>query len=87
MSESLLTVNEAAARLALGRTTVYELIARRELKTIKIGRARRVPESAIEQWIARQIVEQDKQPTPLKQLAARVHGQPGKAAPPIHGDT
>ena len=86
MSETLLTVNEAAARLALGRTTVYELIARRELTTIKIGRARRVPESAIEQWIARQIVEQDKQPT-LTQLAARVHGQPGKAAPPIHGDT
>jgi len=59
MSDTLLTVKEAAARLALGRTTLYELIARRELKTIKIGRARRVPESALEQWIAQQVCEQE----------------------------
>lgn len=58
MSDTLLTVNEAASRLALGRTTVYELIARRELKTIKIGRARRIPESAVEQWIATKVLEQ-----------------------------
>ena len=55
MTESLLTVKQVAARLAIGRTTVYELIAREELKTIKIGRARRVPESALEQWIAQQL--------------------------------
>ena len=64
MSDNLLTVNEAAARLALGRTTVYELIARRELKTIKIGRARRVPESALEQWITQQVLEQGGQTMP-----------------------
>lgn len=64
MSDNLLTVNEAAARLALGRTTVYELIARRELKTIKIGCARRVPEPALEQWIAQQVLEQGRQTSP-----------------------
>jgi len=58
MSDTLLTIKEVAARLALGRTTVYELIARRELKTIKIGRARRVPESALEHWITQQVREQ-----------------------------
>ena len=58
MGEILLTVQQAAARLALGRSTVYELIARRELKTIKIGRARRVPESALEEWIAQQLRDQ-----------------------------
>ena len=62
MSETLLTVEEAAGRLALGRTTVYELIARHELKTIKIGRSRRVPESALEQWIAQQVQEQENDP-------------------------
>jgi excisionase family DNA binding protein len=59
MSDTLLTVKETAARLALGRSTVYELIARRELKTIKIGRARRVPESAVEEWIAQQVQVQE----------------------------
>ena len=58
MSDTLLTVKEAAARLALGRTTLYELIARHELKSIKIGRARRVPESALEEWITQQVQEQ-----------------------------
>jgi excisionase family DNA binding protein len=64
MSDTLLTVKEAAARLALGRTTLYELIARHELKTIKIGRARRVPESALQQWIAQQVHEQDGEAEP-----------------------
>jgi excisionase family DNA binding protein len=64
MSDTLLTVKEAASRLALGRTTVYELIAKRELKSIKIGRARRVPESAVEQWIAQQVHEQAEEAMP-----------------------
>lgn len=55
MGEILLTVNEAAARLAIGRTMLYELIARRELRTVKIGRARRIPESAVDEWIARRL--------------------------------
>lgn len=59
MSESLLTVNEAAARLSIGRTTLYALIATHELRTIKIGRARRVPESAVDDWIARQLTDEE----------------------------
>lgn len=59
MRETLLTVNEAAARLAIGRTTLYELIATHELRTIKIGRARRVPESAVDDWIARQLADEE----------------------------
>lgn len=55
VTENLLTIKQVAARLALGRTTVYELIAKQELKTIRIGRARRVPESVLEQWIAQQL--------------------------------
>ncbi|HZU12203.1 MAG TPA: helix-turn-helix domain-containing protein [Chloroflexota bacterium] len=54
MGDVLLTVNEAAARLAIGRTMLYQLIARQELRTVKIGRARRIPESALDDWIARQ---------------------------------
>lgn len=38
----LITVEDAAERLSICRTRVYELIARGELPTIKIGRSRRV---------------------------------------------
>lgn len=62
MTETLLTIKDVAARLAIGRTTVYELIAKQELKTIKIGRARRVPESVLDQWIARQLRDGDQRP-------------------------
>jgi excisionase family DNA binding protein len=58
VGEILLTVNEAAARLAIGRTSLYELISRRELRTVKIGRARRVPESAVDELISRQLRDQ-----------------------------
>jgi len=55
VAENLLTVKNVAKRLAIGRTTVYELIANGGLRTIKIGRCRRIPESALEEWIARQV--------------------------------
>lgn len=58
MTETFLTVKEVARRLAVGRTTVYELIAKRELAVIRIGRATRIPESALERWIAQQLDEQ-----------------------------
>ena len=59
MPETFLTVKEVARRLAVGRTTVYELIARQELMAIKIGRARRIPESALERWIAQQLIDKE----------------------------
>jgi excisionase family DNA binding protein len=58
MPETFLTVKEVARRLAVGRTTVYELIAKRELVAIRIGRARRIPESALDRWIAQQVQDQ-----------------------------
>lgn len=55
MSNTLLTIKEVATRLALGRTTVYALIGKREIKTIKVGRCRRIPESALDEWIRQQL--------------------------------
>ena len=49
----LLTVREAAAVLAIGRTTLYELIADGQLKTVHIGRAVRVPVAEVEAFVAR----------------------------------
>ena len=39
----LLTVLEAAERLAVGRSTVYELTATGELELVHIGRCARIP--------------------------------------------
>jgi excisionase family DNA binding protein len=47
MSPVLLTVEEAADALALGRTKVYELLDAGALRSIKIGRARRIPVEAL----------------------------------------
>lgn len=53
MTEQLLLPVESAARaLGLGKTKVYELIARGELETVTIGRARRVPVASLANYVA-----------------------------------
>ena len=47
----LLTVSEVAARLGLGRSTIYEMVMRGDIPSIKIGRARRIPASALEVFV------------------------------------
>ncbi|MCA1194432.1 helix-turn-helix domain-containing protein [Saccharopolyspora sp. 6V] len=49
----LLTVEETARRLGLGRTTVFGLIRTGELHSVRIGRARRVPTEAIGDYVRR----------------------------------
>lgn len=49
--ERLLTVEETADRLNVGRSTTYSLVASGELESIKIGKLRRVPESAVQKFI------------------------------------
>lgn len=59
MAEQVLVdVAEAARRLGLGRSTVYELIGRGELESIVIGRSRRVPVKALEDFVEVQRREQ-----------------------------
>jgi excisionase family DNA binding protein len=48
-----LKVPEAAARLGLGRSKVYELIASGELQIVRVGRAVRVPARAVEDFASR----------------------------------
>ncbi len=49
----LLTVEGAARRLELSRASVYALVTAGEIESIKIGRARRVPVAALEEFVAR----------------------------------
>ena len=55
ITKKLLNVNEAATALGLGRSLVYTLVATGELNSIKIGRARRIPVGAIDEFIARRL--------------------------------
>jgi len=53
----LLTVTEAAALLGIGRSLAYELVLRGQLTSVKIGRARRVPVDALDQFIGERLAE------------------------------
>jgi excisionase family DNA binding protein len=48
----LLTVEEAAKRLRLGRTLVYQLISAGELESVTVGRLRRVPAECLAEYVA-----------------------------------
>jgi excisionase family DNA binding protein len=48
----LLTVEEAAKRLRLGRTLVYRLIGSGELESVTVGRLRRVPAECLTEYVA-----------------------------------
>lgn len=47
----LLTVPQAADRLGVGRSLLYEMIRRGELQSIRLGRARRVPVAALQHFV------------------------------------
>jgi excisionase family DNA binding protein len=51
----LLTIEEAAERLQVGRCTMQALLLSGEVQSFKIGRLRRVPPGALEDYIARQM--------------------------------
>ncbi|MEW1696553.1 helix-turn-helix domain-containing protein [Streptomyces sp. NPDC091278] len=51
----LLTVPEVMTRLKVGRTKVYDLIRTRRLVSIKVDGCRRIPASAVWDFIAGQM--------------------------------
>lgn len=51
----LLRPTEAAEAIGICRSKIYELLASRELPSIRIGGSVRVPVDALRAWIARQL--------------------------------
>jgi excisionase family DNA binding protein len=51
MEKVLLTVEEAAERLSIGRTRVYALVRCGKLESVTIGRSRRVPLEALQPFV------------------------------------
>jgi excisionase family DNA binding protein len=50
----LLTLEEAAECLRIGRSLMYELVARGRVRSIKIGRCRRIAMIDLEDFVAQQ---------------------------------
>lgn len=51
-AKMMLTVDETAEELGVSRAHVYNLIARRRLKTLKLGRSRRIPRTELQRLAA-----------------------------------
>jgi excisionase family DNA binding protein len=49
----LITVNEAAQRLSIGRPKMWQLVMTGEVLSIKIGASRRIPVAALEAYVER----------------------------------
>lgn len=60
-SRLLLTVPEAGAALGISRSKVYELIARRALRSVRIDGSRRVPVEALETYVAELLSDQQEE--------------------------
>ena len=61
----LLTLEEAAGLLSIGRTRVYELVASGQLATVRIGTSRRVPFVVLEQFVEQLLVDADVRTRPV----------------------
>lgn len=59
----LLTVEEAADRLGIGRSLMYELISGGQIVSIRVGRLRRVPLESLTDYVAA-LGHQARQPDP-----------------------
>jgi len=60
MPRVLLTVEEAASALGLGRTYVWKLVMRNDIHSLKVGRKRRIPVSALHDFVAHQVAAIEK---------------------------
>jgi len=57
MEKLLLTVEEAAEILGVGRSTVYDMVRMRVLRSVKLGSRRRIPIAACQEMIDRLLDE------------------------------
>ncbi len=53
MEKLLLTPEEAARAIGVGRSKLYELMAARAIESIRVGGSRRVPVDALHEYVAR----------------------------------
>jgi excisionase family DNA binding protein len=76
----LLDVNQVADVLGCGRTLVYELLGRGELRRVKVGRLTRVPSSELDRYVLRQLAVESGE-TVVRSVARRSGGLPAPVLP------
>ncbi len=54
----LYSIEEAAQLLGIGRTFMFELVATGQIASLKIGRRRKIPSSALDAYVERLAAEQ-----------------------------
>ena len=58
VTKYLLTMEEAAQALSLGRTFFYRLVLRKQIHSVKVGRRRLVPLKALHAYIDQMLAEE-----------------------------
>lgn len=53
MDKILLSIPEAAARLSIGRSKMYQLLTAGDVRAVRIGRAVRVPVGEVDEYAKR----------------------------------
>ena len=51
MDRLVLTIEEAAQKLGIGRTLMYSLVANGEIESVTIGRLRRIPAECLSEYV------------------------------------
>lgn len=51
----LLRVEESAAVLNISRARLFELIGSGQIRSLKLGRSRRIPRAELERWVEAQL--------------------------------
>jgi excisionase family DNA binding protein len=59
MDQLLIKPEEAAKAISVSRSTFYEMLARREIESVSIGRSRRIPVAALRRWVEAQASRQN----------------------------
>jgi excisionase family DNA binding protein len=54
----MLTVEQAAEALSIGRTTMFALVKSGDIESVRIGHLRRIPADAIDAYVAALIAKQ-----------------------------
>ena len=62
MSSLLLTPEEAASELRIGRSRMYELIKRGDVVSVRVGGSRRVVRASLNAYVRRLLAEQSAGP-------------------------
>ena len=75
----MFSVQQAAEQLGIGKTKIYELLDRGEIRSLRIGTARRIPRAAVAEFVFRHLGDMDssreRDVTPLRDCVDEGHGR------------